>query len=229
VTGEGSGGGGNWLNSSPDILLEEEGGTLGSSHSQGDHRGLPPQSRPDNHPHHHELQATRVRQSKKSKSVHFGSPTTFGGDTPSPTPDTTAPDTTTVDLESLALSPSSPLSEAQSLLAQIRTVKDESKHLGALKEGLSSNIRQLQHTLQARKEKDNGEWKQKLESERKRKKKLERTIRKLRTEIEAVDQVSTAKKKSSKKSSVGVEQQQQKDSKSSVAKSESDHVIKFSC
>ena len=114
MTGGGSGGGGNWLNSSPDILLEEEGGTLGSSRSQEYHRGLPPQSRPDNHPHHHELQATRVRQSKKSKSVYFGSPTTFGGDTPSPT---TTPDTTTtaVDLESLALSPSSPLSEGKSL------------------------------------------------------------------------------------------------------------------
>ena len=112
---------------------------------------------------------------------------------------------------------------------------------------------------------DNSEWKQKLDNERKRTKKLERSIRKLRAEIEAVDQVAPAKKKSKKsesfacilielvgltvprhgvesftcilielvgltvprhgvESSVGGEQQQQRDAKSSVAKSESDHV-----
>ena len=49
---------------------------------------------------------------------------------------------------------------------------------------------------------DNSEWKEKLENERKRAKKFERTLRKLRADIEAVDQVIPAKNKSRKSESV---------------------------
>ena len=44
----------------------------------------------------------------------------------------------------------------------------------------------------------NSEWKQKLENEKKQTRKLEKTLRKLRADIEAVDPVTTTKKKSQK-------------------------------
>ena len=106
-----SGGGG--VNTSPNTLLQYERYPLTSLELSRYHRGLSPQDRADLHHHHHEQPpippgtGARAHQPKKNRSVHFGSPTTFGAHTPpSPTspPDTTTPDTTTIDLDSLSLS-----------------------------------------------------------------------------------------------------------------------------
>ena len=46
----------------------------------------------------------------------------------------------------------------------------------------------------------NSEWKQKLENEKKQTRKLEKALRKLRADVDAVDPVTTTTKKKSQKS-----------------------------